>query len=657
MKPPPRGAQGGSPDGTPSPTPTVSLLLSPRATGVPAALVVGAFGIVFGDIGTSPLYTMRTVLTGHGARQVGQAEVFGIVSMIVWCLIIIVSVTYVGIILRADNDGEGGILSLASLIRRSVDRHSRVARLALLGAACGAALFIGDSLITPAISVLSAVEGLEVVGPELDAWVVPIAAIVLAILFVVQRRGTGRIGQAFGPVMVVWFLVIAIIGLPWIVRDPEILMALSPSFAIGYAFAHPWAAFIALGASVLAITGAEALYADLGHFGRRPILIAWFSLAFPALLINYLGQGSMLLSNPDALSNPFFNLAPAWSRIPLVLLATAATVIASQAVISGTYSVIRQASRLSLLPRVKVIQTSLKQSGQIYLPTVNWMLFAGVLALVLVVGSSDRLAAAYGFAVTGTLLLEFTLFLVFARTVWKWSAPVIVLCIATIGALEALLFLANVPKIVSGGWIPLSVAIALLIVMLVWHRGSKITFGRRHELEGPLETFLSGLSALTIRRVPGVAIYPQRDPTTAPLALRNLVALTSSLHDRVVIVTMKNTGAPHVPHHERITLTTFEDGPGRVHRIICRIGFNDSQDVPGAIRLALTLHPELGFREQDATYVLSVFRIEPGKSTTWRWPRWQRRMFRFLERQSANRTEGLHLPEDRTIVMGSEVTV
>lgn len=622
------------------------------------AVAVGALGVVFGDIGTSPLYTMRTVLISHGDISTNHSAVLGVLSMITWCLIIIVAVTYVGLITRADNNGEGGILSLAAYLTRRVKTSPKAARWILGVAIVGASLFLGDSLITPAISVLSAAEGLSVVSSSLDTYVVPVAAIVLIVLFMVQYRGTEEIGRVFGPVMGLWFVIMAALGIPWIIKTPGVLLALSPTYAVSFALENPFMAFIALGATVLAVTGAEALYADLGHFGRRPIVLAWMVVVFPCLLLNYYGQGALILANPEMVNNPFFNLAPVWARIPVVIIATCATVIASQAVISGAFSVTRQAVRLSLLPRFTVVQTSNYQGGQIYLPAVNAFLFVGVLLLVILMKSSDSLAAAYGIAITGTLLLELTLFLVFTRVVWKWSWVKVTAMIMIVGSLELLLFSANTLKIASGGWLPILISVMIVIAMFTWHRGALIVFGKRREMEGPLADFIKDIADGDIARVPGIAVYPHGDETTVPLALRSSLDFNHSLHEHVVLITIKNLGIPHVEECDRVVvdeLGTSEDG---IVQVLYKVGFKDSQDIPEALRLAVGSSDELDFDPAQAWYVLSVFRLEPDTSGGPKgWPRWQRTLFRYMERSSANRTQVFHLPPDRTVIDGAEILV
>lgn len=631
---------------------------SPQSRAALSALCLGALGVVFGDIGTSPLYTMKTVLIGHGDLSENPTAVMGALSMVSWCLIIIVAVTYVSLITRADNDGEGGILALATYLVRRVKTPRKLSAVILVISMVGASLFLGDSLITPAISVLSAAEGLSVISTSLDAFVLPVAVVVLVILFLVQHRGTERIGRVFGPVMAVWFLSMAAVGIPWLVSNPGVLRALSPSYAFTFAVESPFIAFVALGATVLAVTGAEALYADLGHFGRRPIVLAWMFLVFPCLLINYFGQGALIMANPEAIVNPFFTLTPTWARIPMVLLATAATVIASQAVISGAFSVVRQAVRLSLLPRIRVVQTSTERGGQIYLPAVNAFLFVGVLCLVVFMGSSEALAGAYGIAITGTLLLELTLFLVFARMVWHWSWFKIAVMSLVVGGLEVLLFAANTLKIVSGGWFPVLVSAVIVIAMATWNRGSRIVFGKRREMEGSIQAFIHELTQCDVTRIPGVAVYPHGDETTVPLALRSSLDFTHSLHEHVVIITVKNVGIPHVSKCDRVVVNDLGNSEDGIVQIVYRIGFKDSQDVPKALQLAVGKTDELVFDASDAWYVLSVFRLEPDNGDEPQdWPRWQRSLFRHMERLSANRTQVFHLPPARTVVSGAEILI
>ncbi|WRS30727.1 KUP/HAK/KT family potassium transporter [Actinomycetaceae bacterium MB13-C1-2] len=572
-------------------------------------LIVGAIGVVFGDIGTSPLYTLRVAIGSNGDHEFSQDSLFGIISMITWCLIIIVTLTYVGTILRADNHGEGGILSLAAMMRSKMGRNWRYTPVVVAVSILGASLFLGDSMITPAISVMSAAEGLRVISPGFEQWIVPVSLVLLTVLFAVQRRGTGGLGAVFGPVMVVWFVVLAIMGVSWIVRNPEVLLALSPTYAVSFIILHPWMAFLALGASVLAVTGAEALYADLGHFGRRPIAMAWLFLVFPALVINYLGQGALLMERPEAIANPLFNMVPSGAVFPLVILATAATIIASQAVITGAFSIVRQAVRLSFLPRLRIVQTSPSNGGRIYIPLVNLVIYIVVFILVTQFGSSDALASAYGIAVTGTFLLELTLFLMYAKHVWKWSALRTTAMLLASGLLELALFVANLPKIITGGWLPLLIAVCIATVMFTWNRGSQIMFSKRRQMEGSLQSFAEEVRKKKIQRVPGVAIYPQGGLDTCPLALRESVKFNHVLHEHVVVVTVKHVDIPHVPDVDRIEIHDLGWKSDGIVQIVYNVGFNDPQDVQEAVQIAVGRTKELDFSPQAVTYVLSVYRI------------------------------------------------
>ena len=618
-------------------------------------LALGALGIVFGDIGTSPLYALQTVFSiDHNSVQPSVADVYGVVSLIFWSVTLVVTIKYVTLVLRADNDGEGGIMALAALVQKVLARTTRRrAALALMLGVVGASLFYGDSLITPAISVLSAVEGLEVVDPGLASAVLPTGVVILALLFGVQRRGTHEVARLFGPVMVLWFGTLAVLGVPHVLRHPGVLQGLSPTYIMSFIADHPYTAFIAMGAVVLVITGAEALYADLGHFGRRPIRVAWFAVVFPALILNYLGQAALILDDPAAVANPFYLLAPGWARLPLVVLATFATVIASQAVISGAFSVSRQAVRLGFLPRLTVRYTSTQESGQVYLPAVNWLLFAGVLLLIVAFGSSQRLATAYGLSVTGTLLLTTTLFLTYAATAWHWPRWRLALVAVVIGGLELTYLGANLTKIVHGGWLPLLIAAAVITVMTTWQRGQRVVTAHRAEREGSLSEFVDRLHASRITRVPGTAVFLHRTKETAPLALWANVEFNRVLHDRVVIVSVLSEKVPHVPAEHRLTVDDLgHSDDGIVHLSAC-FGFHDEQDIPEVVRRARTLHAELDVDPDTASYFLSYITIEesrtPGMSA------WRKRLFIALSHNAASPAPYFHLPVDRTVVVGYRI--
>ncbi len=619
--------------------------------------MLGALGVVFGDIGTSPLYAMRTVFSiDGGAVAPTPGDVFGVVSLIFWSVTLTVSVKYVMFVMRADNDGEGGVMALAAYAARIVHRADgrRIAVVMGLGV-LGAALFYGDSVITPAISVLSAVEGLEVSSPGLSHVVLPISVVVLALLFAVQRWGTERIGALFGPVMTVWFLSIGGAGLAGVLADPGVLRGLSPTYAVAFVVDRPFAAFVAMGAVVLAVTGAEALYADMGHFGRSPIRHAWFVVVFPALTLNYLAQGALVLQDPASRANPFFLLLPAWARLPMVLLATAATVIASQAVISGAYSMSRQALRLGFLPRVRIRQTSLREYGQIYVPGVNWVLFAAVLVVTLGFGSSARLATAYGVAVTGTFLITTVLFLVVARTHRHWAVWQCLLTAVVFGGLELTFFAANLTKVTDGGWLTLLIAAVVFTVMTTWRRGQQLLAARRTGQAEPLDEFVRSLRDTHVPRVPGTAVFLHPDKETTPPAFRANVAHNHVRHERVVIVSSRTAKVPHIPWPDRIRVDQLGDaGDGIVH-IAATFGFLDAPDLPDLLRHIAGRYPETDFDPDVASYFVSRSLLRrdgtPGMAA------WRKRLFVALANTGPGKAHMFGLPEQRTIVLSTEVPV
>jgi KUP system potassium uptake protein len=554
------------------------------------ALGVGALGVVFGDIGTSPLYTEQTVFSPSDPHpvQVSQESVFGLVSLIVWSVVIVVTVTYVLLVMRADNDGEGGIMALISLIRRGGAPGGRRARIALAALGVfGASLFFGDSMITPAISVLSAIEGVKVAAPSLSDLVVPITAAIIVGLFLLQRLGTGTVGRLFGPVMALWFTAIGAFGIRGIAGHPAILKALSPGYAAGYLAGHFAEAFFALAAVVLAVTGAEALYADMGHFGRGPITQVWLLLVFPACILSYLGQGALILADPAAVASPFFLLLPGWARLPMVFLAAAATVIASQAVISGAFSVTRQAAQLGYLPRLRIAHTSEEQIGQVYVPWINWALLTAVLALVLTFKSAEALAFAFGMAVTGTITITTLLFFYVVR--YQWGRPPWLAAAGAVPLLTVdLLFLAaNVTKIPHGAWLPLLIAVAVFTVLVTWQKGRQLVTRLREQDEGPLRTFVDELHARRppLHRVPGTAVFLNRGKATAPLALRANVEHNQVLHEQVLILAIETLPVPHVPPAARLKADDLGYSGDRIVHVTARFGYMDTPDVPGLLPL------------------------------------------------------------------------
>jgi KUP system potassium uptake protein len=620
-----------------------------------AALAVGALGVVFGDIGTSPLYSLQTVFAlDNGAIRPIPDDVYGVISMVFWAVLTIVSVKYVVFVMRADNNGEGGIMALAALIRRSVAGRARMVATAVLFGVIGASLFFGDSVITPAISVLSAVEGIEVVSPDIKEVVLPIGVTILVLLFLVQRFGTHRVGRFFGPVMVLWFVVIGVLGIPWIAQKPGILLALSPTSAFAFFLERPLLTFVAMGAVVLAITGAEALYADMGHFGRPAISKAWFFVVFPALTLNYLGQGALILSRPSAVANPFFILAPGWAQVPLIVLATVATVIASQSVISGAFSMARQAVQLGFLPILTIRHTSKEESGQIYVPGINWILLAGVLILTVTFGSSQSLATAYGLAVTGTLLLTTSLFLVLAGAAWRWSWWQLTLVGVVFGGLELVFLIGNLTKVVHGGWLPLLLGALVVAVMLTWQRGRRVVTARRVELEGSMAEFVAELrDGGNAVRVPGVAVFPHPSKETVPLALRANFEFNGVVHEHVVVVTVIPENVPHVPRSERLSVDSLDRTDDGIVHLAVRFGFQDDQDIPGALRDAFMLTSELEVDPEAAFYYVSRVSIELGTGDGL--PRWQKMLFIGLAHNAASPAVHFRLPVERTVIMGTRV--
>ena len=625
-------------------------------TGI-AALTLGALGVVFGDIGTSPLYAFQSVFfVDGGVVHPTAAHVYGAVSLVFWTITLIVSVKYVTFVMRADNDGEGGIMALVALVQRTLGpTHHATAKLVAVGGV-GAALFYGDSAITPALSVLSANEGLKVVDPGLDLVVVPLTVGVLTALFVVERWGTERISRLFGPVMLVWFAAIALAGLREVAQRPAILKGLSPTYATSFLAHQPFIALVAIGAVVLCVTGAEALYADMGHFGRVPIRLAWFALVFPALSLNYLGQGGLILAHPHAKSNPFYLLLPSWSRAPMVVLAGAATVIASQAVISGAYSLTSQAIRLGFLPRVTIRHTSSKEAGQIYIPLVNWALFAAVVTITLAFRTSTRLSGAYGVAVTGTFITTTILFLVVARAQWHWTRWKLAVFGLVFLGIETTFFLANLPKVPHGGWVTLLIAAIMFTLMSTWQRGSRIVAEKRARNEGSLQGLLNELHRNESRvvRVPGTAIYPDGSGDTVPLALRASVDRLGVLEESVVIVSAESVNSPHVDPNEQVCI---DDGSSRTEGIAlvtARFGFQDTQDVPAALQRAI----DDGLEDVDldhASYLLSRTRIAVTDDPEM--PLWRKRLFVLMARTEVDPADDMSLPGERTIVIASEVTL
>jgi len=571
---------------------------------------------------------------------------------------IIVTVTYVLLVMRADNDGEGGIMALIALIRRRALPGGRRAKavLAALGI-FGASLFFGDSMITPAISVLSAVEGVKVAAPSVSALVIPITVAIIVVLFLVQRLGTGAVGRLFGPVMAVWFTVLGVLGVRGIAAHPVILKAISPSYAAGFLIGHFGTAFFSLTAVVLAVTGAEALYADMGHFGRGPIRRAWLLAVFPACILNYLGQGALILGHPASISNPFFLLAPGWARLPMVFLATMATVIASQAVITGAFSVAHQAARLGYLPRLRIQYTSEQLMGQIYIPWINWLLLVSVLTLVLAFRSSAALAYAYGTAVTGTITITTLLFFYYARHQWRTPLRIVLTGGGALLAIDLLFFAANLTKLAHGAWFPLLIGITAFTILTTWQRGRELVTVQRAREEGPLRAFIDQLHAMNppLQRVPGTAIFLNRGKATAPLALRANVEHNEILHEHVLILSIDTMAAPHVSAEERLQIDDLGYKDDRIIHVTARFGYMDQTNVPGLMPLIRGAAIESPLYDDKLSYFVSRIELVQGNAPGM--SRWRKRLFIATSRITADAAEYFQLPRERTVIMGSRIEV
>jgi KUP system potassium uptake protein len=613
------------------------------------ALTVGSIGVVYGDIGTSPLYALREAVTAAGGPGglVTRGSVFGVLSLILWALIFIVTIKYVLILLRADNNGEGGTLTLMALAQRALGKSGSV--VVLLGIISGA-LFYGDALITPALSVLSAIEGLKVATPAFNDYVVPLTIVILVVLFAVQSRGTGRVGLFFGPIMMVWFVAIAIAGIKWIAADPEVLWAFNPVYGVTFLTEHGKIGLLTLGAVFLAVTGAEALYADLGHFGRRPIQTAWLVIVLPSLAVNYLGQGALVLANSKAIENPFFLLYPEWALLPMVGLATVATVIASQAVITGAYSLTRQAIQLGLLPRLEIRHTSETRFGQIYMPRVNALLLVGVLVLVGVFKSSSALASAYGIAVTGTMVVTAMMAFVVIWKGWHWSLGAAAALIVPFLVVDLTFLAANLLKVVEGGWVPLAFGGALMILMYTWRRGTRLLFEKTRRQETPLKDLVAMLERKPPQRVPGTAVFFTSDPESAPTALLHSLKHYKVLHEQNVILTVETADLPHVSPAARVRIEQISPTFSRVH---LRFGYMETPNVPRALAIARKVGWH--FDIMATSFFLSRRALKPAVHSGM--PRWQDRLFIRLAGAANDATDYFQIPTGRVVEVGTQVTI
>jgi KUP system potassium uptake protein len=611
-------------------------------------LILGALGVVYGDIGTSPLYTVKQCFDGLGG--VTPTSVYGVLSLITWALVIVVTLKYVTVVLRADNRGEGGILALTALALRVSRAGSRMRWWILAAGLLGASLFYGDGVITPAISVLSAVEGLKVATPFFDPYVIPLTIALLLGLFLMQRRGTGMVGGFFGPVMVVWFLVIGLLGAFEIVRQPAILLALNPLYGLELLRILPLHGFVLLGAVVLAVTGAEALYADMGHFGRRPIRMTWLSFVFPGLLLNYFGQGALLLNHADALENPFYRLVPDWGLYPMVVLASAATVIASQAVISGAFSMTRQAVLLGYLPRFEIKHTSESAIGQIYVPKINLFLLVSVVALVLGFRSSDNLGAAYGIAVTGTMSLTTALALVYVVGVVGWNPIRAALIFGFFLIVDIAFLSANMLKIAQGGWFPLAVATVVFVVMITWMRGREMLLTERWREAMPLETFLATLKPDRPHRVPGTAVFMVPNDRIVPTALLHNLKHNKVLHERVVLMKIETQDIPHVPDEQRLEVKHLEHN---FHTVTVHYGFMDEPNIPRA--LAQLRLMQFRFNLLETSFFIGREKVVVSSRSGLLG--WRKRLFVFLHRTMLSATEYFRIPTNRVVELGGQIEI
>ena len=625
-------------------------VLSPHvAKPVRLASLLGVLGVVYGDIGTSPLYALKASLAEFTATGTHTLEIMGVLSLMFYALILTVTIKYVLLILRADNNGEGGILALMALAQRGTVSPRVRHILGLLGIA-GACLFFGDGIITPAISVLSAVEGLQVVYPQFHYVIVPIAVVVIVILFTVQYRGTAQIGRVFGPVMCIWFLVLGSLGAHQIFINPQVLKALSPHYAIQFIVAHKWLAFVDLGAIVLTVTGAEALYADMGHFGREPIKLVWLFFVLPALLLNYFGQGALVLRDPSALENPFYLLAPEVIRLPLIFLATLATIIACQAMLSGAFSISRQCMQMSFMPRLTVRHTSLTEEGQIYLPQINAALLVGCLLLVLTFRSSDSLAAAYGIAVTGTFICTSVLAIVVFRRRFGWSRFLSIVVFGGLMLIDLTFFASNLLKVPEGGWVPLVLGIGLLAMMTSWNSGRELMLARWKQESLPLASFLKRLPHSRTIRVPGIAVFLTGTPDYVPTSLLHNLKHNKVLHERVIFVTVQTLDVPEADATERMVIEELSAG---VHRVTLRYGFMESPNIPRALEEASA--QGLDYDAMQASFFLG--REVLVRAMVPKLPKWRLFLFLILARNSVPATEFFRIPSDRVVELGVRVAI
>lgn len=615
-------------------------------------LVVGAIGIVFGDIGTSPLYAFREAFAGHHPLTLDETHIMGVISLMFWSMLLIVTLKYVTVIMRADNKGEGGSLALLALINAASGQKRWTAGIVLLGV-FATALFYGDSMITPAVSVLSAVEGIAVAAPAAKDWILPIAVGLLVGLFAIQRTGTARVGAMFGPIMLTYFATIATLGVLSAIQTPEILWAFSPHYAVQFFLVDGFSAFLALGAVVLAVTGAEALYADMGHFGRKPIRISWLWFVLPALMCNYMGQGALLMRDASALQSPFYMLAPEWLRLPLVGLATMAAIIASQAVITGAFSVTQQGIQLGFIPRLRISHTSASTAGQIYIPLINWALMIAIILLVLTFQTSSNLTAAYGIAVTGAMLIDNCLLAVVLFSLWKWKKRYAIPFLAVFFLIDLAYFSANMTKIPDGGWFPLFAGIIIFTLLTTWAKGRRLMVERMRESAMPIKVFIQS-AAGSATRVPGTAVFMTSTPEGVPHALLHNLKHNKVLHERVILLTVKIADVPFVPEEKRVKIDDLGQG---FHRMLLYYGFMQEADVPGALKSIGACGGKCGgaFNMMDTSFFLSRQTLLPSDRPGMRI--WREKLFAWMLRNAESAMEFFRLPTNRVVELGSQVEI
>jgi len=617
-----------------------------------ALLVLGAVGVVFGDIGTSPLYALKEAFNPHYGIPLSQDNVLGILSLMAWSMVWVVTLKYLFVMMRADNSGEGGILALLSLALRGV-RHRPVLKWVIIGFGIfGAAMFYGDSMITPAITVLSAMEGLQEYSPKLEPYVIPFTLVVIAGLFLIQKHGTAKVGALFGPVMVVWFASLAAIGAMNIAINPMVLKALIPAYGVDFFFGYPVAGFFVLGAVFLTVTGGEALYADMGHFGKKPIRLGWLAIVFPALLVNYFGQAAYILFDPEAIKNPFYRMVPAWGVLPMVVLATCASIIASQAVITGAYSVTRQAIQLGYIPRLEILHTSERTIGQVYMPFVNWVLFVAVVMLVLGFGSSSALANAYGIAVSATMVMEVALLMVVARYIWKWRRPMIAFVIGAFLVVDLIFLASNSAKFLAGGWFPLLIGSVIFMLLMTWKRGRTLMFRKLSEQGIPLKPFLEGLVAHAPQKVQGTAIFLTAQADSVPHALLHNLKHNKVLHERTVFLTIVTHDVPFVPIEDRVQVERLVEG---FYKVEAWYGFKEQPDID-EILATCRLRYGLAFDVMDTSFFLSRDTVVP-RSDHPGMALWRDHVFAWMTRNATRATDFFNIPPNRVVELGTHIEI